>query len=1037
MKPTHRQYLVSLPIILAILFSTLGAIPVYAEEITPPINQTAEPFAENTPVDAAPTNPGELLQPTREVSPESIVETAAPTQAVVPEGTEPPAEEILDTLPEILGQVPEGTDIILLNSEGEQESLASSTASEILVQGDPIWCPEGATPGDATCTASYATFNELIAALTADAALGAGAHYTGAGVIWVADSYNGNDDEDIYIDGSSLSNISSSNLLIQGGWNDGTVDDGLSTLDVSMMISNWIGDVTINNIFINGELFSADGRGHGLIVDIDGDITLNNVEVSNIPLSPVADFNTAARVSSAGNIEVKDSVFNNNATGLGLEADSRSVSSSESITLENVTAIGNTLMGVYLNTCDSTSDGPCPGHASISVSGTSNIFSNNGLDGLQIIAGGATSISNTIATENNLNGISIFSAAGRTASTITVSNTTVQNNLGSAGLLIDQNADASVSLDELQSSLNMMGAQVNNFGTGAVNITGGNYSYNINTGLDVFTTGNIFLSGVHANNNFMGASLISTTTNLLDTIQVFNSEFANNEGTGLHIESGNNIDLGMVSTSNNKTNGAYLIAEKNISLTMIMANSNAQLAATSGNGLYAESLSGNITFNSISQFFGNTYGNGAYLITHGNGLISTSFLASPQFAENLIGLKAESENGDITLTYFVSMGNSLKGAYLVSSGTGNINLNSSYFSGDSQYGLYASTALGNISLVNVEQSGLNDPDDPALAVPTTVTGAALFAYSADSLIDISNSKFNNNIGDGLYVFSNGTVNLDANIVDENGTNGAQITNSYATKTCYHSSDTQTSVIVTEGQDVFSNNGEWGLLVNTGSAGSLTLDTGLVATQFINNVAGDYLLAISEIPPCPVDPADNTHKFDDSIQNFQGKSYKLVNVPFSGSNGIPQECSLYAGTLLQLPDGTSAKLPCPFDGSSSLQGLSIEGLPGQLDDLGQFDLGMLLGLNDESGSLIINPDGSITITMIIPETSRGRRHTVLFWDTTLNNGAGAWFQMPPYEKGSGYLLDATDGRMIFSGVQEQDGFITFIINFPGTFILVSN
>src|SRR5690349_10896493 len=84
---------------------------------------------------------------------------------------EPQAEEPapVETVEAILEQVPEGTEVIVMSEEGI-EPLASEEAAEIILEGDPMWCPDGATPGDASCTGSFGDFASLIAALAADAA---------------------------------------------------------------------------------------------------------------------------------------------------------------------------------------------------------------------------------------------------------------------------------------------------------------------------------------------------------------------------------------------------------------------------------------------------------------------------------------------------------------------------------------------------------------------------------------------------------------------------------------------------------------------------------------------------------------------------------------------------------------------------------------------------------------------------------------------------------------------------------------------------
>ena len=123
----------------------------------------------------------------------------------------------------------------------------------------------------------------------------------------------------------------------------------------------------------------------------------------------------------------------------------------------------------------------------------------------------------------------------------------------------------------------------------------------------------------------------------------------------------------------------------------------------------------------------------------------------------------------------------------------------------------------------------------------------------------------------------------------------------------------------------------------------------------------------------------------------------------------------------------------------MSGVTEGGLPGVLGAGVDFLAGISVGLTDGEGDFVINSDGTITITFKIPEDSRGRKHSILFWDPTLDDGEGGWVQLPPFEFGTSFPLnpdDPDDGRVIISGVQEKDGFVTVTVNFPGIFILVT-
>ena len=45
--------------------------------------------------------------------------------------------------------------MVVVNEEGQAEPLATEAAAAIIGNGQAIWCPAGALPGDPSCTTSY------------------------------------------------------------------------------------------------------------------------------------------------------------------------------------------------------------------------------------------------------------------------------------------------------------------------------------------------------------------------------------------------------------------------------------------------------------------------------------------------------------------------------------------------------------------------------------------------------------------------------------------------------------------------------------------------------------------------------------------------------------------------------------------------------------------------------------------------------------------------------------------------------------------
>lgn len=429
MRHNIRFFMLMLAAITALLASAIGPYSVYADD-----GGTTGTPGEGTPATDA---LGDETPPSDEPSGDEEI----------PVVDEQPVVEEPASVVEIVEQIPEGTDLVVLNEAGEVEPLVTEAAAEIIATGDPMWCPSGATPGDAGCTGSFLTFEALITALEVDASSGSPV-YTGAGVIWVEDSYNGNDDNQIVFDGAILTNLNNNSLTVQGGWSGGnnTTITGTSLADVSMVFANWTGNITLNDLDIS----AADGVGFGLFVNNTGDVVLDNVSVNNTTVNAFG-YGDGAVVINTGNLDISNSEFDNN-QGNGLQA-----SSGGNVTLDTVSASGNTLTGAYLDNCDyNYTSGLCNGTGSVTVtSATANIFDGNGFDGLVVDAGGGIAIDNTQANNNALNGAILTSA--------------------------DANGTGNVTIDQSDFSDNSNG-----------------------TGLDVFTDGNLGLTNVTASSNNTG-----------------------------------------------------------------------------------------------------------------------------------------------------------------------------------------------------------------------------------------------------------------------------------------------------------------------------------------------------------------------------------------------------------------------------------------------------------------------------------------------------------------------------------------------------
>lgn len=435
-----------------------------------------------------------------------------------------PTEETAETVAEIIEQLPEGTDLIVLSEDGV-EPLASQEAAQIIVEGDPIWCPASQTiptSGANGCTSSHTSFADLLAELQ-------GGGFSGPGIIWVAGNYNNAlDGAPIVFNGNDLTTLG--DLEFRGGWSgtsgDNTINNATpANLDDSLSIINWTGNVALSNFNIDAEDAEA-----GLYVQTSGNITLNNITSNGNSLGFGAALDTCldngTQCTGTGNVTVQNSVFNNNtgASGLGID-------SGGTIDLDNVQANGNDAAGAELYNYDLIGSG--------GIDITNSSFDGNGDNGIWAQSDGAISLTNTDATNNGFDGADLINYEG--AGDVTVNGGDFSGN-DDAGLYIISAGD--VSITSAISNNNNNGAIIfNNDGVGNVNVTGSVFNNNTWTGLQVESAGDITLDNVEASSNFVGGAYLNALGGSGNIFVVNNSLFNGNSQYGLHAFASGDITL--------------------------------------------------------------------------------------------------------------------------------------------------------------------------------------------------------------------------------------------------------------------------------------------------------------------------------------------------------------------------------------------------------------------------------------------------------------------------------------------------------------
>jgi hypothetical protein len=679
-----RAFLLSLTIIAVLAFSTFGTTVVYADGDTPP-KTTEQPETvtvdtidmDKTVPTVAPEDGGGSVEeaatpvPTEEVAPPvEETATAVPTEEVAPPATAeptevvevvPPVEETggthettpTDTKPlidtPVLDTVPENTTVAVVNAAGELQPLATQAAADAIATSDPIWCPAGQTPTPGTngCTQSFTSFTALLTFLAGNAS------YTGAGTIYVQQGAYQGGESTVDFNNYNLSNISSSDLTITGGWNTstGVIDPANSSTftGVSIIIGTstnpWGGSLTLNNLTLNNP------SGTGLNLNTQSNVVLTNVNVTN------STNGAGTEINAGGNVTIENSKFERNKTagaiiravgGVAIATSSFStpetarrqitgldIISDGDVSLFQVLASGNRQANAKIDAA---------GRVTIVDSVFNSSKSMMGSDflgyGLTVVSQDAIDLDGVTANDNFLWGASLTAAGDVTIANSSFNANTTESDgfIDDTGLLVTSGGNVSIANSHADDN-RLIGATID--AVGDVSISGSTFSGNNGTlvdsaggttfygyGLQVVTDGNISLSGVTASNNTLfGAHLESG----LD-VTVATSDFSNQASTsttdltgrGLEIISGGNVFLDTVTLNNNQTFGADIKAADAVFLNAVTASGNGT------NGVEVETNCGTLFL------IGGTYSdNGQY----GLSVLSTAInqTIAPVFANNVAG----------------------------------------------------------------------------------------------------------------------------------------------------------------------------------------------------------------------------------------------------------------------------------------------------------------------------------------------------------------------------------------------------------------
>lgn len=313
---------------------------------------------------------------------------------------------------------------------------------------------------------------------------------------------------------------------------------------------------------------------------------------------------------------------------------------------------------------------------------------------------------------------------------------------------------------------------------------------------------------------------------------------------------------------------------------------------------------------------------------------------------------------------------------------------------------------------------------------TSQTASGIVVYNNSAPLTISNNTFDGNQVN-IRIQDSYNVNITGNTI-LNAARGIEIVSIVLFG--------ESNATIT-GNTISGN--EWGVYTDN-------THTVVTNNSFVGNVAGlvfnsqnqwnygDMLSAPDNYWGCPTGPFSNDPNCDEvsgfiMYQPFQpapglSMDQYMSSIPASRGPGIePEVIPVSSGqvvnlncdrsNILQMPDGSEIGFNSILCGYSA----SVDAGP----------LTMTINVTQNGVPVNILPNGATARISIAIPAGLNAPYAILFWDETLNGGAGDWVVLPG-ERG---YLGSGDERMVTSGVTESNGMLTVEVNFTGTFVLV--
>lgn len=649
-------------------------------------------------------------------------------------------------------------DVTLVDENGETLDLASESSQETISSADPWWIVNGVkyayvkTGGTCPADADYC--------YESDTPISSALEYMDTndlvpsdGILHVeSDSYT----EDVTVDGSSGNgNLAS----LKGIVSEGSSSD--TTITGTVTISNTTSGFTLSGFTIVGSLVASDNTGTLTLEDVTVEsstgtgISVTNqngaVNVDQVAADSNAGYgmyvdNTA---SSKSSVTVTNSEFNHN-TG-GSDTSGLYIKTNGKIILEGVSASGNTGSGAILDAVRGTTI-------------TSGVFSNNDYSGIYIEnsnTGNDVTLTDVQLDSNGYEGMYLL-----TAGSVTLENVTVYQN-GS------DNSDDGVYIDTTS-------------GKGAVTISDSTFNENSNYGAQIYTKGNVNLSGITADENTSGFLIDACISSDgvcqgKGTVTISGKQlnsFNNNSDTGLTIYASRNVYLSYFVADGN-ANGIYISNDYSgstgnvtivLAYTPVLGDFINSVSNNTSSGLQIYSR-GNISVEDLVVTGNGTSGSAAVVLDN-DAAASAKYVIVKSidvYGNSNTGLLINSV-GNVTVYKVNAYGNTGNGLEIdTSGGSGRIKIYTSRsstldYSDNGNYGIYI-TSAGTVSLSSIDATG----NSYGLYIDNTARDKRT--------VSVSNSDFSNSsAGTGVQILSSGTITLSSVVSSNNNISGIVLDN---------------------------------------------------------------------------------------------------------------------------------------------------------------------------------------------------------------------------------------------------------------------